>query len=112
MISALRLTMLLMAVPASAALALQGKPQGTPPATPKRPPQATRPEKLRTDGWRDFDLRTPDFRFDVPNMDVWMSDIKLDDLGKFKELEKFKAFEKLKDFEKFNDFEKFDRLDG
>ena len=88
MISALRLTMLLMAVPAAAALALQVKPQAAPPATPKRPPQATRPEKLRTDGWRDFELKTsdfryemPDMRFDMPNMDVWMSDMKLDALG-------------------------------
>ena len=61
MISALRLTILLMAVPAAGAFALQ-----VAPPVPKRAPQprteAPRPEKLRTEGWRDAELKMRDFR--------------------------------------------------
>jgi len=128
MISALRLTMLLMAVPAAGAFALQ-----VAPPVPKRAPQpraeAPRPEKLRTEGWRDAELKMRDFRyempdmhFDMPKMDMWMSDMKLDELGKFKEFENFKEFEKLDRFEgfrldkldkldHFKEFDKFDQLD-
>ena len=67
MISALRLTMRMMAVPAAGALALQAKPKVAP-AKPNRPMEAPRPEKLRTDGWRDFDLKTRDFRYEMPDM--------------------------------------------
>jgi HEAT repeat protein len=110
--------MLLMAVPAAGALALQVQPQ-VPPVKPKRPLEAPRPEKPpRPDGWRDFDLKMRDFRyempdmhFEMPKMDLWMSDMKLDELGKFKELEKFKEFEKLEKFESFKDLDKFDKMD-
>jgi len=119
MISALRLTILLMAVPAAGALALQVKPPVAPPATPKRPPQATRPEKLRADGWRDFDLKTqdfryemPDMRFEMPNMDVWKydTDMKFEEFGKLKEFE-LKELGKLDKLESLKELDKFDKLD-
>jgi len=78
MISALRLTMLLMAVPAAGAYALQV----APPVPPKRAPQprAERPrveKPPRPDGWRDFeldshdfDLSGKDFLYDMPDMHV------------------------------------------
>ena len=136
MISALRLTMLWLAVPAAGALALQAKPQ-VPPVKPKRQMEAPRPEKLRMDGWRDFELKTqdfryemPDMRFEMPNMDVWKydMDMKFEEFGKFKELDKLKEFgnldklESLKEldkldkldkleFDKFHDFDKFDKFD-
>ena len=79
MTSALRLTTLLMAVPAAGAFALQA----TPPVRPKRPPQpraeAPRVEKPpRPDGWRDFDLKARDF--DFSSRDFWyeMPDMHLD----------------------------------
>jgi len=70
MTSALRLTTLLMAVPAAGAFALQA----TPPVRPKRPPQpraeAPRVEKPpRPDRWRDFDLKSRDF--DFSSRDFW-----------------------------------------
>ncbi len=87
MISALRLTMLLMAVPAAGALALQV----APPVPPKRAPQpraeAPRGEKPpRPDGWRDFDksrdfdfsrdfsYEMPDMHFDIPSWKFEMPD--------------------------------------
>jgi HEAT repeat protein len=108
--------MLLMAVPAAGAHALQVKPQPAP-VQPKRPLEAPRPEKMRMDGWRDFDLKTRDFRYEMPDMrlempkmDVWTSDLKLDEL-KFKELEKLEKFESFKEFDKFDKFDKFDQFD-
>src|SRR5215471_1067886 len=73
MTSALRLTTLLMAVPAAGAFALQV----TPPVPPKRVPtpraEAPRVEKpLRMDGWRDFDLKSHDFWYDMPEMHLDM----------------------------------------
>ena len=118
MISALRLTMLLMAVPAAGALALQAKPQAAP-VKPKRPMEAPRPEKLRSDGWRDFELKTrdfryemPDMRFEMPNMDAWKydADMKFEEL-KLKELDKLDKFESFKEFDKFGKLDKFDQLD-
>jgi HEAT repeat protein len=58
--------MMLMAVPA-AAFAVQVAPSAPP--RPVRPPSAARPveppEKL--DGWRDFEMRMPDYRFEKPD---------------------------------------------
>ena len=79
MISALRLTMLLMAVPAAGAFALQA----TPPVRPKRAPQpraeAPRVEKPpRADGWRGFELETPDFSYEMPDVHFDFPGWKLD----------------------------------
>ena len=79
MTSALRLTTLLMAVPAAGAFALQV----TPPVPPKRAPQpraeAPRVEKPpRPDGWRDFDLKMRDFSYEMPDMHLDMPGWKFD----------------------------------
>ena len=79
MTSALRLTTLLMAVPAAGAFALQA----VPPVPPKRPPQpraeAPRVEKPpRPDGWRDSDLRSGDFWYEMPDLHFDIPDWKFD----------------------------------
>jgi HEAT repeat protein len=68
MTSVLRLTTLLIAVPAAGAFALQ-----VTPVPPKRPPQpraeVPRVEKPpRPDRWRDFDLKMPDYSYELPDM--------------------------------------------
>ncbi len=88
MISALRLTMLLMAVPAAGAFALQVAPPRPPKRAPQPRPEAPRGEKPpRPDGWRDFDkprdfdkwrdfsYEMPDMHFDIPSWKFEMPDL-------------------------------------
>jgi len=61
--------MLLMAVPAAGAFALQAKPPVPPKRVPSPRAEAPRIEKPpRPDGWRDFDLKLPDFSYEMPDM--------------------------------------------
>ena len=70
MISALRLTTLLICIPAASAFSLQVTP--VPPKTPRaEPPRVERPRverprvDTRLDGWRDFEYDMRDFKFDM-----------------------------------------------
>ena len=67
MMPALRLTMLLTAVPAATAFAVQVAPPVAP--RPARPPAVVVPAEppRKADVWRDFDRKMPDYRFDMPD---------------------------------------------